>query len=139
MFIEALNLVIRTSVASNITQDFLCKFISQLNFTSRVNRGLDAIVKANRARDDAKMKNIDRDVALIKEFLRASIGRDWAQATAPSDDNLLNVDVTNWGGGRNPRAHTPWAQMARAMSGEHGYGQYVRDKMGEYCPWHTWQ
>ena len=85
------------------------------------------------------MKNIDREVALIKEFLRTSIGSDWAQVTTPSEANLMNVDAADWGGGRNPRSHTPWAKMTRAMTGDHDYNVYVEEKMGEYCPWHRWQ
>ena len=125
----------------NQTKESLRKFISQLNFTNLVNRALDNILKATRARDEAKLKNIDADVALIKEFLRANIGSTWEQVTDPSDANQLNIDfsLSNWGGGRNPRAHTPWAQMARAMSGEHCYSEYVKEKMGEYCPWHKWR
>ena len=42
MFIEVLNCIIRSAVASNVTHDFLRKFISQLNFTSIVNRALDS-------------------------------------------------------------------------------------------------
>ena len=139
MFIEVLNCIIRSSVASNVTQDFLKKFISQLNFTSVVNRALDSQLKANRERDKAKAKNIDQDVVLIKDFLRASIGSNWGQATAPSEANLLNVDMATWGGQRNPRQHTPWAQMDRAMSGDHNYRTYVVEKLTEYCHWHMWQ
>ena len=138
MFIEALNGIIRSSVAANVTQDFLRKFISQLNFTSVVNRALDKIIKARREPDAAKAKDIDQDVAAIKDFLRASIGHNSASATAPSDANLLNIDTADWGGGRNPRQHTPWAKMARAMSGEQDYREYVPAKLGEYCPWHRW-
>ena len=107
MFIEALNAILRSSVTANVTQEFLSKFLSQLNFTSVVNRALDNIIKADRERDEAKKKNIDQDVALIKEFLRASLGSTWAQVTVPSDANLLNIDMSDWGGGRNARAHTP--------------------------------
>ena len=139
MFIEVLNCIIRSAVSSNVTQDFLRKFISQLNFTSVVNRALDSIIKANRECDKAKAKNIDQDVALIKDFLRASIGSNWGQATTPSEANLLNVDTANWGGQRNARQHTPWAQMDRAMSGDHNYRTYVEEKLTEYCPWHKWQ
>ena len=139
MFIEALNAILRGSVTANVTQEFLNKFLSQLNFTSVVNRALDNIMKANRERDEAKKKNIDHDVALIKDFLRATLGSTWAQVTVPSDANLLNIDMSVWGGSRNPRAHTPWAQMARAMSGEHDYRKYVTEKLGDYCHWHKWQ
>ena len=139
MFIEVLNCMIRSSVVSNVTQDFLKKFISQLNFTSVVNRGLDRIIKANREHDEAKAKDIDRDVRLIKEFLRVSIGSTWVQAITPSEANLLNVETADWGGQRNPRQHTPWARMDRAMSGDHNYRTYVADKIHEYCNWHVWQ
>ena len=137
--IEVLNCMIRSSVVSNVTQDFLKKFISQLNFTSVVNRGLDRIIKANREHDEAKAKDIDRDVRLIKEFLRVSIGSTWVQAITPSEANLLNVETADWGGQRNPRQHTPWARMDRAMSGDHNYRTYVADKVHEYCNWHVWQ
>jgi hypothetical protein len=139
MFIEALNAILRSSVTANVTQEFLSKFLSQLNFTSVVNRALDNIMKSDRERDEAKKKNIDQDVALIKEFLRASLGSTWAQVTVPSDANLLNIDLSDWGGSRNARAHTPWAQMARAMSGDHDYRKYVTEKLGDYCHWHMWQ
>jgi len=49
------------------------------------------------------------------------------------------VDTANWGGQRNPRQHTPWAQMDRAMSGNHNYRTYVEEKLTEYCHWHKWQ
>ena len=139
MFIEALNAILRGSVTANVTQEFLNKFLSQLNFTSVVNRALDNIMKADRERDEAKKKNIDQDVALIKEFLRAALGSTWSQVTLPSDANLLNIDMSDWGGGRNARAHTPWAKMARAMSGDHDYRKYVTEKLGDYCHWHMWQ
>jgi hypothetical protein len=140
MFIETLNGIIRHSVAANVTQDFLRKFISQLNFTSVVNRALDDVIRANRERDEAKAKNVDVDVALIKDFLRAAVGSDWAQCTTPSDENKLGIDQADWGGlTGNPRWQTPWAKMARAMSGDHDYRDYVREKLGEYCPWHSWR
>ena len=139
MFIEVLNGIIRGSVAVNITQDSLRKFISELNFTSVVNRAIDDIIKSNRERDAGKVKKIEDAVKVIKDFITASIGRDWATATTPSDANLLGLDTSIWGGGRNARQHTPWARMARAMSGDHDYRPYVKEKLGEYCPWHQWQ
>ena len=62
-------------------------------------RHLDAIVKEHRQRDEATLKNIDTDVEQLLDWLR-TIGTDYATATAPSDDNLLGLDLSQWGGDR---------------------------------------
>ena len=54
-------------------------------------------------------------------------------------DNLLGVNMSRWGGERNPvakRRNTPWARRAAVMQ---DYQHYVRKKMQDYCPWHRWQ
>ena len=84
------------------------------------------------------LKNIDTDVEAIKEFLRIHIGTTWAQATAPSDANLLGVDMTDWGGDRSvaqKRRNTPWAQIQSAMV---DYRNYVQERLSHNCPWHRW-
>ena len=139
MIIEGLNLLIRTGVTSNITQDQIRKFIQRLNFTHIVNRGLDKIFRAFRAEDEATEKDIDADVEKTKEWLREKIGTTFNEATSPSDENLLGIDMSDWGGDRNAqqrRSSTPWAQMQRAMR---DYREYVEQKLGDLCPWHHWQ
>ena len=84
---------------------------------------------------DESLKKIDNDVALIKEFLRNKIGRTFAEATAPSDENLLSVDMADWGGNRNARARAPWHQMRDGMR---DYRKYVRKQVTDKCPWHKW-
>ena len=135
MFIEYMNLLIRQGLTTSITKDSIRTFIQQLNFTAVVNRGLEAIIQRLRSRDEATLKNIDHDVALIKEFLRSKIGTTWAQATQPSDANVLGVDLSDWGGRRAARQQAPWEQMRWAMT---DYREWVRDQVAKLCPWHHW-
>ena len=116
MPIEYLNKLIKESVVANITTTLIAKFIRYLNFTHVVHRALNMIVKANRQPDAAKLKDIDRDVDLLLDWLRKSIGTTYTQATAPSEDNLLGVDMSRWGGIRGQkRLHTPWAKRTAIM------------------------
>ena len=45
------------------------------------------------------MKDIDTDVGILKEWLRECIGTTYAEATSASEANLLNLDLSEWGGG----------------------------------------
>jgi len=140
MPIEVLNLWIKMAVVYNVTKDFLIKFISRLNFTHVVNRGLDFIIKRYQTNMDGieTPKNIDTDVRLIKEFLRKSIGSTWNEVTQPSTENLLELDLTHWGGDRNAAeklAGTPWAQIRVAMT---DVRTYVQRKVTNSCRWHRW-
>jgi hypothetical protein len=133
--IEQLNAWVKEAVVSNITEDSIKKFIRRLNFTHIVRRGLENVMYAFRKRDSEHLKPIDSDKTLIKEFLRANIGSDYATATAPSDANLLGLDLADWGGNRNPRGCSPWRQMERAMQ---DYRDYVEKNVEKLFPWHHW-
>ena len=134
--IEDLNRFICEGVTSNITWEQLEKFIWRLNFTQLVNRALDAVFRDQRKVETATDKNIDNDVALIKDFLRSKIGTTYAAATAQSDTNVLGVDLTNWGGTRYARREAPWAQMENEMA---DYDDYVEGVITRLCPWHQWR
>eukprot|EP00966_Prymnesium_polylepis_P069782 1622450-Prymnesium_polylepis.1 len=54
---------------------------------------------------------IDRDKALVKDYLRQAIGADYRTATTPSDANLLQVDMADWGRSNRGRQNAPWRQM----------------------------
>ena len=117
MVIEMLNLLVKQFVVANITHDLIRKFIRRLNFTWVVHRALDAIVKEHRQRDEATLKNIDTDVEQLLDWLRKNIGTDYATATAPSDDNLLGLDLSQWGGNRRAadrRKGAPWEMVGAA-------------------------
>ena len=135
MPIEKLNMWIKMSVVANITYDLIHKFIRRLNFTHRVVRAMESLVYRFRKPDPESLKSIDNDVELIKEFLREKIGRDFATATTPSDDNQLDLDMSDWGGNRNGRARAPWEQMRDAMR---DYRAYVRTHVTDKCGWHKW-
>ena len=68
-----------------------------------------------------------------------TIGTDYATATAPSDDNLLGLDLSQWGGDRRAadrRKGAPWERRKRAMADGR---EYIRKKVTTYCPWMMWQ
>ena len=135
MPIEILNSWIRAAVVSNVTEELVTKFIAALNFTHVVLRGIQAMTQAKRTARKEHLKDIRGDVDLIKKFLRNNIGTNFATATAPCEDNVLNIDRATWGGNQYPRRNTPWAQMERTM---HGYRKYVRNEVTKLCPWHKW-
>ena len=135
MPIEKLNMWIKLSVVAHITKEAICKFIRSLNFTHRVVRAMQAVVYRFRKPETETLKKIDNDVELIKEFLRTKIGRNFAEATTPSDENLLSVDMVDWGGNRAARQLAPWEQMRLDMQ---DFREYVRRHVTEKCPWHQW-
>ena len=88
MPIEKLNMWIKESVVSNISEFQIIKFIRRLNFMQVVARTIKSLVYWRRVRDAATPKDITADVLLIKEFLRTHIGTTYARATQPSDANF---------------------------------------------------
>eukprot|EP00966_Prymnesium_polylepis_P313429 7242680-Prymnesium_polylepis.1 len=64
-----LNKWTKRDVVAQVTVSYLCKYIRRLNFTHIVHRGLERILHRNRAEPQEKLKNIDNDVAQIKEYL----------------------------------------------------------------------
>ena len=103
MPIEKLNMWIKESVVSNITKWQICQFISRLNFMQHVLRSVKGLVYSNRIADRATLKDVRVDVDKIKDFLRDKIGSTFRETTKPSDENLLAVDMSDWGGLRRPR------------------------------------
>ena len=83
-----------------------------------------------------RLKPIKTDKDLIKDFLRQRIGTTFAVATAPSNVNLLQLDLADWGGQMGSRReNTPWEQMRRSMQ---NYRSYVQKNVAKLCPWHHW-
>ena len=135
MPIEKLNAWIKESVVSNISEFQIIKFIRRLNFMQFVMRTIKSLVFWRRDRDTATPKDISADVLLIKEFLRQHIGTTYTTATQASDDNLLGVDMAEWGGLRRQRACAPFNQVRGAQG---GYREYVHRQLAKLCPWHHW-
>ena len=135
MPIEKLNMWIKESVVSNISKWQICQFISRLNFMQHVWRVVMRLVRGNRKRDTATPKDVAADVKLMKKFLHDKIGSTYDVCTQSSDENLLSVDMTNWGGRANPRSGAPFNQIRRAQT---GYREYVRDVVTRVCKWQHW-
>ena len=98
-------------------------------------RALMRLVYRNRARDEATPTDVSQDVNAIKAFLHANIGSTYAIVTQASDDNVLDVDMSEWGGLRSPRASAPFNQIRRA---QYGYREYVQHQVTKLCPWQRW-
>ena len=136
MPIEKLNYWISESVTCNITEWQIVQFIRRLNFMQHVVRCMKLLIRFNRKPDTATLKDIRTDVDMIKDFVRSSIGSTYSQATTPSDDNLLGVDMKDWGGLRRARASAPWTKLRLAARSNRAY---VRRQLAKLCPWHQWQ
>ena len=133
MPIEKLNMWIKESVISNISEFQIIQFIRRLNFMQFVARSVKSLVFRRRDDDEATLKDIAADKLLIKKYLRARIGTTYGAATQPSDANLLDVDMADWGGLRRQRACAPFNQVRGAQG---GYREYVRHQLAKFCPWH---
>ena len=134
MFPEMVNKSIRQGVESHITRDHITRFVEELNFTSTVARGLDA-VGAHHPRAKA-LKNNQVDVDLLKTYLYKCMGSNLAVATRRSEQNLLDLDLKDWGGraGRM-RQHMPWTKVAAANA---DIRVYVDGELSKLCHWHRW-
>ena len=135
MPIEKLNMWIKESVVSNISELQIIKFIFRLNFMQHVVSTIKRIMWSRRQQDAAAEKDIDADVRAMKEFLRNKIGTNYATATQPSNANLLSVDMSDWGGLRTPFGSAPFNQI-RAANRDHR--EYVRKQVAKLCPWQRW-
>ena len=133
--IEMLNKWIKESVVAHVTEDYLKKFISRINFTQRVKRQLETVQYVNREAETEHLKMIRTDKEIIKKYLRDNIGSDFATCTAYSDDDVLGMDLSDWGGANHLRENIPWKQTERKMQ---DYRDYVRRHLGKLCPWHHW-
>ena len=135
MPIEKLNMWIKESVITNITELQIIKFIHRLNFMQHIARVVKGIVWSKRKQSTSALKDIDPDVQAIKDFLRNKIGTTYIAATCQSDANLLSVDMADWGGLRTPRGSAPFNQIRGA---QFGYREYVRTQVAKLCPWQRW-
>ena len=136
MPIEKLNMWIKESIVSNISEMQIIKFIWRLNFMQHVSRAIKSLVWAKRKRDASTLKDISVDVRSIKEFYRSTVGTNYATATQPSNDNLMSVDMSDWGGRQYPRTNAPFAQIRRAQD---GIREYVTRQVAKLCPWQRWR
>ena len=135
MPIEKLNMWIKESIVINISAKQIIKFIERLNFMQHVSRAVKKLMWFLRKEKQTVPKDAQDDVNAIKAFLRSNIGTTYFAATQPSDANLLNVDMSEWGGLRTPRGSAPFTQIRNAQA---GYRAYVEAQLSKLCPWQRW-
>ena len=101
-----------------------------------VSRAVKRVVFADRKDDSSPtLRDVRVDVDKIKEFLRTKIGTTYRAATQPSNDNLLAVEMADWGGRAYPRTNAPFQQVRNANN---GYREYVEKQLQKLCPWQRW-
>eukprot|EP00965_Chrysotila_dentata_P249217 6208782-Pleurochrysis_carterae.AAC.1 len=77
--------------------EHLTSFLHHFTFTDTVDRS----ELLDRCNDDHRtLKDISGPVQTIFVFLCTTVGSTFAQATATSNDDLLGLDLANWGEGR---------------------------------------
>ena len=106
-----------------------------MQHVTRVIKGLIWSKSDDEQYSTATLKDIDTDVQAIKQFVRTHIGSTYAAATQPSDANLLNVNMADWGGLRTPRGSAPFNQIRNAQA---GCREYVERQLTKLCPWQRW-
>ena len=112
------------------TQERLRKFIRELNLLGPVSRGLERLMKGNRAIKVGKMKKIDADVAAVVEHLKVTLGSTWAQASVPrlqANSKLVNP----------PRTPKPWESVARMVARNNGqdYNDWIESHLNSKVTW----
>ena len=134
MFIERVNLLIRQKCTTHISRSSIAEFLRNYCFTDRVDGALEELVSDAEA-GQPSLKDAGPTVQAIKDFLKDKVGDNFADAIEPSDDNLLNLNLSRWGGGPDlKRDHMPWEKKLQGP----GYREYVSDHLQRLCTWQTW-
>ena len=100
-----------------------------LNVTSHIRDGYRAAMFPERATYERNLKEIEGDVANIKEWLYTNVGRTWAETqTKPF---CMTV-------GDRQSQITPWEKINRAANGTHGHEgveQFARRHIDNLVTW----
>ena len=98
--VEWLNGAITEGVQSHVSEEKIETFVRRYSLLS----ANDDVMRSNlcpKEEGGRKMKSIESDVALLKDFLFDRIGRDWRSATRWNDESELEIG----------RGVPPWKEM----------------------------
>eukprot|EP00965_Chrysotila_dentata_P209723 6185468-Pleurochrysis_carterae.AAC.2 len=87
------------------------------------------------------LKDIDAPIKAVVNFLNSTIGTTFTEASNPSNQNLMGLDLSKWGGfqaGCMRRTSLPWEKTKAANTGSNEYRAYVAVHCGRLFPWHKW-
>ena len=118
------------AISNNVTRpnfDRIDKYIRELNFLGPVSRNMAKVLAKNRIIQPHKMKKIDSDVQLVKDYLIETLGGTWADACVPREqtDSLLVNPA------RSPR---PWESVERMLEDDL-FNKWVRGHLHSKVPW----
>ena len=84
---------------------------------------------------ERKLKNMDVDVATLKDMFRQHIGATWARAARANAASVLMTAAAV------RRCKKPWEELARvgALHGNDSTADYVRRHLQTYAFRHEWQ
>ena len=130
---EWLNKEIKATVTGGtISQSRIAKFCERYNFWRVVLDGLKSLLYAARAERRQHMKDIDKDVQKIKDFLNEKISADYSEAVDPR--SVSNI-VDN-------KYKPPWETEKDLAFGRFPDREkivdYVKRTLERMAPWHKW-
>ena len=121
---------------ATISRSRVEKFCERYNFWRVVLNGLKRLLYSERAARKQYMKDMDKDVKLIKEWLNEEIGSDWSEVTLGSCESQLGIDA---------RYTKPWVVERDVAAGDRGpYAgredtvSFVKRTIQRMAPWHKW-
>lgn len=134
MIVERINDALKGDVTCNISEELIQRRLRDHRFLDVVDAGLDAVVYAARKRARAKMKNMENDVQLLKQLLRAKVGNTWQEATTQNSESKLGI---------THRGALPWenirhAQQRGAGGGDESVQAYALRHVTRLAPWQRW-
>jgi len=95
-------------------------------------------VYKDRKEAEAKLKQMDQDVASIVAILNEEVGKTWKEATRKNSNSKFDLD------NRASAAMLPWDAMVRSMvKGSGGSDEplyeFIERHVKNLAPWHTWK
>lgn len=130
MICEWLNRDVKTDVARFSTER-LQAYLRRANLFSVIRRGIRDVIHASRKAAAQYMKNVDTDVAELKEMFREEIGRDWREATRRNSESEMGF-----------KGSLPWVELEKSGAHENDSGglfEWVEGKVREQARWQKWK
>ena len=132
---EWLHAAITASVTTHVSDASIWNHIQQHPFMDTVDKELRQIMGVDRSATEAKLKDMDADVAKLKVMFDQLIGATWARAARQNNrSNLLS-------NARGARIKPPWQEYEdiAGSQGQDSNAAYVRRHLSTYAFRHEWR
>ena len=131
--IEIVNGAIKSHVEYHVSETQIENFLEDWPCLEAVQAQIRELLYANKAERHWRGRDVDADVATLKEFFRQNIGATWAEATRPN--TVLTVT-------QGPvRQKKPWKEIESVMGrrGTSAPHAYIRNYVADMTPYFDWQ